>query len=129
MGSKSINKGRRGEREVVTALRKWWGGSPWGRRGLGHKGADIVTPDDFPYIVEVKNYKNFTFMEMVNGSKRLTGWWEQAFQQAKNNQRNSLLVVKVHREWWAMAREGTSHFANGTKLIHYGIPSFEAKPL
>lgn len=101
MSKKSLDKGRRGEREIVRLFKDLWGGSPWGRRGLGHSGADIVTPDNFPFQIEVKNYDDVSLQEIIYSSKRIESWIAQAKSNTQDN-RTPLLAMKAHRKWWAL---------------------------
>jgi hypothetical protein len=59
---------------------------------------DIITPDNFKFSIECKNYKTPpTFKAVVNKSvKQWDDWLKQAEQDAKNSSKETLLIVKYN---------------------------------
>lgn len=94
----SREKGARGEREALDNLKAWWGGEPWKRRGLGQKGADITTPPDFPWTVEVKNTAQYLFRHLMFPNQILKDHIQQTIDQVEGDKK-PLLVSKIERHW------------------------------
>lgn len=95
-------KGRRGEQEVARLLYKAWFGkdSPADRQvfirvGFGRKQptGDLLTPPDFPFIVEIKNTK----VEL----QQLLGLLDKWLQPYQHRDKKVAVVFKVKRAWWA----------------------------
>lgn len=59
---------------------------------------DIITPDNFRFSIECKNYKTApTFKSIMNGSvKQWDDWLKQASQDAVNSSKDLLLIVKYN---------------------------------
>lgn len=69
---------------------------------MGIAGSDIVTPDKFPFAVEVKHRKTLKAIHLLMGkNKQLNDWWKQAETQAKAANKQALLIVKVEGKWLA----------------------------
>lgn len=111
MGKASRDKGARWERTVSKALTKWWneaglegafyrtpasGGLRWQKRDdtIG----DICTPDTFTHTVEAKRSESLDYKHLIEPPKpnknNVTGWWEQAVQEAARADRYPWLVIK-----------------------------------
>lgn len=60
---------------------------------------DIVCPSDFKFIIECKHYKNPPSLKsfLNQDIKDWDDWLEQAEQDAKNSNKNLLLVIKYNR--------------------------------
>lgn len=100
----SQRKGARGERELVNLFKCWWPGGrddEWGRRGVGQEGADLVTPADFPWTIESKNWTETRVRWFFHPTKYLRDWWEQAKAQTLPG-RQPLLCMKVEGGWYAL---------------------------
>ena len=94
----SREKGARGEREALKILKEWWGGEPWKRRGLGQEGADITTPSDFPWTVEVKNTAQYNLGHLLFPNQKLKDHIKQTIDQVEEN-RKPLLLSKIDKHW------------------------------
>lgn len=119
----SRQKGARGERDALDNLRAWWGGEPWKRRGLGQKGADITTPPDFPWTVEVKNTAQYLFRHLMFPNQVLKDHIKQTLDQVEGDKK-PLLVSKIERNWMvatfeALPKPDCNHIV--TKLPGYEI--------
>ena len=101
-------KGNDGERAVCKILSQWWGGH-WERRSMGVPGPDLVTPDDFPWAVEVKNHKTIHPGHFWYPTKMLQDWWWQASRQATQCDRLPLLVVKALGDWYVVYKPYVTH--------------------
>lgn len=98
-------KGNRGEREVLKILKSHFGGEPWERKSMGIPGPDLLTPNEFPYAVEVKFNKSIKLIHFFKENKQLKDWWKQTQEQAFALNKTPLLIVKVEGIWFAISRE------------------------
>lgn len=94
-------KGNRAEREVLKILKAKYGGEPWERKSMGIPGPDLLTPDDFPYAVEIKHDKRVRCKHLFSGHSVLEGFWKQAVTQASALGKKPLLIVKAEGIWFA----------------------------
>lgn len=101
MGRKSTEKGRRGEQDIAARFRRALGGS-WGRRGLGHSGTDLVTPDGFPWAIEVKNYSSIAIGEilLLKADSRIEKWLAEACKKSPSKAYGAVLVCKFRSRWF-----------------------------
>jgi len=61
--------------------------------------ADIITPKDFPYSIECKNYNDLAFHQILQGyCAQLNEWIEQASSDAKFIGKKMLIVMKLKRK-------------------------------
>jgi Holliday junction resolvase len=57
---------------------------------------DIIVPQNFPFSIECKSYKELDFHRIIRGeSKQLDGWIEQAEDDAKFSNKKMLLAIKI----------------------------------
>ena len=98
-------KGNRFELKVAKLLAEWWGGS-FRRSPLSggwdteRAPGDILTPDDFPWIVECKSRESWDFYGLVGGPEKNgpLEWWDQVSRAALDTVRMPMLV-KTRRRW------------------------------
>jgi hypothetical protein len=116
-GSKSKNKGKRFETEVSKLLNKMFdttefartpGSGAWsgGKNALKRQGVanyavetlrgDLITPEDFPFTVECKHYKDRpSFDKILSGNEStLDKWLSEAEYDASNSNKYPLLIFK-----------------------------------
>lgn len=123
-GKSNKEKGAKFERDVAQLLSKWWlgmdleapdlpkkerifGRAPssgaWASRHEAHKGGGDLVPlkegvDEFwPFSVETKNRKDYSFERLLLGIKGKTGtdimeWWEQCAKDAAREGKIPLLI-------------------------------------
>ena len=100
IGKMSKRKGKNYERTISKLLNDWWlgvgedlqfhptpasGGLRW-RKKEGIFG-DIVTPKDFPFVIECKNVVGWSFDQLLGNNKKdmvgpIPGWWLEAEENA-----------------------------------------------
>jgi hypothetical protein len=98
-------KGNRLERPVAKLLQAWWGGS-FRRSPLSggwdaeRAPGDILTPDDFPWVVECKNREGWDFYGLVGGPEKRgpLEWWDQVERASLDTVRMPMLVM-TRRRW------------------------------
>jgi hypothetical protein len=100
-------KGNQGEREVCKILSRYFGGK-FERRSMGYEGNDIITPDGFPYGIEVKFDKSVRLKHFWKPTQKLKDFWKQTLAQCKNSGKHPLLCAKVEGMWfcWTHAEFG-----------------------
>lgn len=96
-----VEKGLRGEREAHQILKEWWGGSPWRVVGRYLHGPDLVTPETFPFDVEVKHHRRARVRWIVSSPFLLLDWWSRA---KAISRKPPLLLVKAEGIWLALVR-------------------------
>ncbi len=116
MGKKSKDKGGRGEREACKLLSEWWQepfnrtpgsgalATMLGMHDLGLTG-DAMTPESFPFNVEVKRQEgDWSLEQLVKSDKGLLwGWWSQTRDQADYSSEKPLLLMRRnHNPWFFM---------------------------
>jgi hypothetical protein len=126
-------KGCRAEREAVNLLRKVFKDDAFRRRGCGFEDFDIIVPDWFPFVVEVKDRKDMTFKRLLTCMQPIGSFMDQAESQAvavgrKPNE--ALVLFKVEGRWWAAARADS---AMGTdpvveSMVYFGAGTWVAFP-
>lgn len=92
-------KGNDYERKIAKLFTEWWG-EPFYRTpnsgGLGWQGkkiaGDLITPDNFPFVVECKKEENWNFEQIIEGRGIFYKWWEQVIRDAKKVEKLPLLV-------------------------------------
>lgn len=99
-GAGSRAKGCAAEREALKLLRQYFGGVPWERRGCGNPGPDIITPDGFPWCVEVKHQAGVKVKHFYRPTARLESFVAQALQQARELGKAPMLLVKAEGLWF-----------------------------
>ncbi len=92
MAINSRQKGNRFEREIAKVLSNW-AGETFQRRSMGYVGSDLITPNDFPFAVEVKNNKA-DILDIFRYKSELNGWWAQALAQSVSEGKEPLLAFK-----------------------------------
>lgn len=117
-GINSRDKGARGEGQVCTLLKKWWGSDfartpssggfktkkfreDWNAEG------DIVTPDEtFPFSVEVKWQEEWSLDQLLTAPKnKIWSWWEQAKRETASDKLPLLVFKKNRNPWFVMMTE------------------------
>lgn len=117
-GINSRDKGARGEGQVCTLLKKWWGSDfartpssggfktkkfreDWNAEG------DIVTPDEtFPFSVEVKWQEEWSLDQLLTAPKtKIWDWWEQAKRETASDKLPLLVFKKNRNPWFVMMTE------------------------
>jgi hypothetical protein len=105
----SRNKGRRGELDARDKLRKYtnlmWERTPMsGALDAKHKmKGDLYVPGkNIKYCVETKFYKDdhLTSKLITSSNPMLLQWWEQTVREAKQVDRDPLLIFKYNRSKW-----------------------------
>lgn len=113
---KSIKIGKKGENDVAEMLRQWWNDPHFIRNWIGSSGAvatsqanskhippyvlkalcgDIMTPIDFPFSVEVKNYKTLNVQKELTKKAygKIGKFWSQCAKDAERAEKEPLLIV------------------------------------
>jgi len=117
-GINSRDKGARGEGQVCTLLKTWWGSDfartpssggfktkkfreDWNAEG------DIVTPDEtFPFSVEVKWQEEWSLDQLLTAPKtKIWDWWEQAKRETASDKLPLLVFKKNRNPWFVMMTE------------------------
>lgn len=103
MGVKSRRKGVKGEREVARKLYEVWVGVPpppdreifvRTKIGVRQRLGDIVVPDDFPFVVEVKN-RNLPLSSVVDFTSQFHRLVDETITKLQNGGKDICLAVKV----------------------------------
>lgn len=94
----SRRKGNDAERAVATIMRTCFGGN-WERKSMGITGPDILPPDWFPYVIEVKHDKAIKLKHLFQPTKLLLSYYEQAKSHAKSTDKIPLLCIKIEGMW------------------------------
>ncbi len=116
LGKMSKDKGGRGEREACKLLTAWWGAEFAKTPGSGAIATilnmhdigltgDAITPEDFPFNVEVKRHdSDWNFEQLIKSDKaEVWGWWTQTRNQADYTGEKPLLMMrKNHNPWFFM---------------------------
>ncbi len=107
-GLRSLDKGRRAERDIVRRLNRWgFGWWRFGRRGLGHAGvADVVATADpgvlaWPFVVSVKAERGPTLravLERATAGRRWP-WWEELLGAVPAEPERAWLVWRADGAW------------------------------
>ena len=110
----SKDKGGRGERAACKLLTAWWGeefirtpgsgaiATILDRHDIGLTG-DSITPESFPFNVEVKWHEGWYVEQLLSDKAKMWGWWEQARNQADYTSEKPLLMMrKNHNPWYFM---------------------------
>ena len=115
MPSPSKTKGNHNETVVAEILTKWWG-SPFKRMptsgALRWKGAaftygDLITPEDFPFIVECKHYAKVDVDELLRkdwDQGLITWWWQQVLDDCKRYNTDTGKTLQPMLVWKANNR-------------------------
>lgn len=145
-------KGNKNEVAVAKWLGKWTGKqfrrTPMsGAIGATFKGVsgDVVVIDnsDFLFCVEAKSYKKIPLTGFLRQSSYLYNFWEQALRDAKNVDKETLLIVRVNgmpKDEWVVYFEtktignkirklGIKHCATSVQGGRYDITGFNTKEL
>lgn len=114
-GKKSKRKGNTGERAVAKLLSNWWGSEFTRTPSSGgfatqkfrenwNAIGDVVTPADFPFVVEVKNVKSWNLSDLLTSKVSiLTKYWKQVNDEVGDLPKYPMLVFKKNRsEWFVM---------------------------
>tara|TARA_R110002096_G_scaffold288341_1_gene482087 strand:+ start:5095 stop:5499 length:405 start_codon:yes stop_codon:yes gene_type:complete len=108
MSKASRDKGKRGEREVVTLLKDHLGDDLEIKRNLREQchdgGMDVIGLDG--WAIEVKNYAAVT-------PSQVKSWWSQACEQAVLSKSKPVLFWKQARRPWCVVVSG--HYLFGAK--------------
>ena len=105
MASKEKTKGNKAERKVAGLLTEWWGGE---FRRMPNSGAlrwngafwtygDIVPPEDFPAVAEVKHHRHIDFQPVITGTPQkdnILGFWNQVCEDARSCYRETGVYVE-----------------------------------
>lgn len=114
----SKQKGNRGELECVKILQSYFGegfsrtpqSGAWGggqnrqlRENMSLEQkitlvADIMTPPEFNFVIEHKNYEKIELWDLFNSSSNLFSWTEQVFGDADFVGKDPLLIMKFNRK-------------------------------
>lgn len=110
-------KGNRGELDLVHILNKKFGSGKFKRcpssgalvgksnrelnENLDYENkvvlvADIITPQNFRYVIEHKFYNKIEFWEMFNERSNLNIWFEQVIEDSKFVQKEPMLICKFN---------------------------------
>lgn len=58
---------------------------------------DLITPKDFPFLVEAKHYEDFKFSQVINGqNKEFDGWIDQASTDAGRCSKLPMIFCKIN---------------------------------
>ena len=110
MSKMSREKGKRGEREVVTMLKDLLGDEYVFKRNLLDQchdgGMDILGLPN--WAIEVKNYKEAT-------PSLIKGWWAQTCEEAVKASRHPVLFWKQARRPWMVVVSGNHLIEMGTE--------------
>lgn len=111
-------KGKTFEREIAHIFSEQWGGTfnrtpSSGAIGTCFRknkseirsdaqeilGSDIICPPEFPYSIECKFYKDFSFHSILEGKNaKLDEWTEQCLRSSIPAKKKMLLIVKINRK-------------------------------
>ena len=128
MGKMQRRKGKSAELEVVRILKKTWASDDFRRSGPGFEGADILTPPDFPWTVEVKHLANLRLMDFWKLPQRLRRCMEQAKSQGLSQGKPWLLCCKIEGKWFGVRYRNDGVWPSMT-ATDYGLmmtPDFHA---
>lgn len=103
-----VNSGKKGNastRLIGAILGEWWRGKKFERRKDYYQGSDLIVPDDFPFAVEVKDWKELRIKHFFNPTALLKSFWEQARNQAEKEGKRPLLICKSEGTWFALTSD------------------------
>lgn len=115
-------KGGAAERDVMARLKDWYPGD-WRRKPFCQKGSDLITPDNFPWSVEVKHDKQLKLSHLWKPTKFLQACWEQTIEQAFDDNKKPLLIMKIEGAWFAAT------VLDGKYNTAYNLVNFDGKPV
>lgn len=115
-------KGGQAEREVMALLKEWHPGE-WRRKPFCQKGSDLITPETFPWSVEVKNDKQLHLGHLWKPTRFLQACWEQTIEQAFDDNKKPLLIMKIEGSWFAAT------VLDGKYNTAYNLVNFDGKPV
>jgi hypothetical protein len=79
-------------------------------RVIGDVCGDVVTPEDFPFVVEMKNQERLDFDGIIKNQKwPVMGWWEQVVEESKlSPQKFPLLLMtkNLHPVYFMIGHTG-----------------------
>lgn len=96
-----FRKGKVGELEAVHMLTEHFGNG-FKRKKLGEAGSDIQCRPDFAWAVEVKDRNTVKLKHLFKPNSFLLGFWKQAKNQAVNEGKKPLLIIKIEGIWFAI---------------------------
>lgn len=126
MGKMSKDKGRRGEQQIVDIFNKVFGEHKFkrvpmsGAIGTSSKNlsenvanvmiGDIIVPDNFPYFIEVKNYKDIDLWKIFESGvfpDKFEDERDKQLEQIKITKKEGILLIfkSMRREWLVMLDE------------------------
>ena len=123
-GSKSRDKGKRGEREVATLLREWLGDEYDVRRLRAVDQADVgdlVIEPPIPVAIEIKLHAAFNALHLWTGAGGFTDWFAQCERQAIGAGKAPLLIFRGDRMPWFAAMKQSDWLAMGPRITPYMV--------
>jgi len=125
-GKRNSNKiGKAGEDKAVLMLREWWKDEHFMRNWIGSSGAtgtmlagnphapayliealsgDVICPLNFPYSIEVKNYKDLDLYSIIrnHGNSDFHKFWKQAKHDSERISKIPLVILLRGKERFVM---------------------------
>lgn len=83
---------------------------------MGYEGDDIITPDNFPFAIEVKDDEKLVTRHFFHPTKFFLDCWRQAKVQAFDKGKAPLLVANVESKWYCIAPLSMSMSESGSVL-------------
>jgi len=95
-GKMSRNKGNSYEREIAKILQDWWGGEfsrtplsgGWHKKREENKRVrgDLITPEDFPFLVECKKRENWNLDQILNPKFEPLQWFMKLLEECEDKE-------------------------------------------
>jgi hypothetical protein len=112
VGRGSKNKGSSFERLIATAFSEWWGEEKSFRRTPMSGGwdrnracGDLITPEGFPFTVEMKNFEAWDILHLITSEKSVLGQhWKQTLNETAPGKLPLLIFTRNHQPTFYMMR-------------------------
>lgn len=96
-----FRKGKKSELDAVHMLIHHFG-EGFKRKKLGEAGSDIQCRPDFAWAVEVKDRNTVKLKHLFKPNTFLLDFWKQAKNQAVDEGKKPLLIIKIEGIWFAI---------------------------
>jgi len=111
VGKRSMRKGQDFERNIAKILSCWWGvnksfarvplSGGWkftnDKKILGRITGDLITPEDFPFVISCKKVEIFEFHTIFSSKSIFRKWWSEIASIASQINKKPMLIFTRNR--------------------------------